>query len=304
MTSMATSIIAEDIMAALRVRFPFGPQKQWVLMEQVRGGAGWDRRTADAIALGMWQSSGHELIGFEIKVSRSDWRREVLEPEKADSILSYCDRWYVVAPKGVVPLDFGSGLAVPDGMGLLEYDGKRLTESKKAPKLAPKPLTRGFIAQLFKGAFSQLPGPTQIAEAEKRGRDERDAHWQEALDRERRERDDIQRRYEQRSRELFEAFGLTEFDISEARRRGLLVREALEADRITGRVAEARRMAWEVLASTQEFARTDEADRLLADRFRNQEGPLWEALRKVAGLADDPEPRGAALPPYEFMGGR
>jgi hypothetical protein len=48
--------------------------------------SGWSRESrADAIARHLWPSQGLELIGFELKVSRSDWLREIKDPYKCES---------------------------------------------------------------------------------------------------------------------------------------------------------------------------------------------------------------------------
>lgn len=53
-------------------------------------------RRCDAVALGMWQQNGRLIHGFEIKVSRSDWLREVRDVGKADPFIEQCDRWWLV----------------------------------------------------------------------------------------------------------------------------------------------------------------------------------------------------------------
>lgn len=54
------------------------------------------KRRADAIAFGLWASVGHFVDGFELKVSRADWLREVKQVEKADPFVARCDRWWLV----------------------------------------------------------------------------------------------------------------------------------------------------------------------------------------------------------------
>ena len=66
-------------------------------------------------------------IGYEIKVSRADWRRD----EKVGEYAGLVHLLYVVAPKDVVPRD-----EVPPGVGLLEPVGtqKRLVTRVKAQR--------------------------------------------------------------------------------------------------------------------------------------------------------------------------
>jgi hypothetical protein len=79
-------------------------------------------RTAAAMALGLWKSRGHELHGFEVKVNRSDWRSELADPAKAEGWCEIVDRWWIVAPRGVVPRD-----ELPATGGLLETGARGLT---------------------------------------------------------------------------------------------------------------------------------------------------------------------------------
>ena len=67
------------------------------------------------------------MIGYEIKVSRSDWRRD----EKLADYQGLCHQLYIVAPKGIVPVE-----ELPEGVGLLEAvgDGTRLVSRRKASR--------------------------------------------------------------------------------------------------------------------------------------------------------------------------
>ena len=65
----------------------------WAVLHEVPNATGAGKvRTADAIAISLWPSRGLEIHGLEIKVSRSDWRRELKQPEKSVPIQRYCHR--------------------------------------------------------------------------------------------------------------------------------------------------------------------------------------------------------------------
>jgi len=125
---------------------------EWSTFFQVRDGAGWNRRTADAIAMNLWKSRGLTLRGFEVKISRSDMRRELDDPSKAEGVARFCDEWYLVVPKGLVK---DQAQDVPSGWGIMEADETKdglrtLRAATRNPD--PSPLTRGFLAQVLKGA--------------------------------------------------------------------------------------------------------------------------------------------------------
>jgi hypothetical protein len=64
------------------------------------------RRRIDAVAIGIWKSVGREVQAFELKVSRSDWLRELKNVDKADPFIAICDRfWLVTGDPSVAKLD-------------------------------------------------------------------------------------------------------------------------------------------------------------------------------------------------------
>jgi hypothetical protein len=70
---------------------------------------------ADLVRIGLWRSRGLALDVHELKISRSDWLRELADPGKADAWWPYCSRFWIVAPPGIVQ----SG-ELPAGWGLMQ----------------------------------------------------------------------------------------------------------------------------------------------------------------------------------------
>jgi len=139
---------APNVYDLLRKRFA---APEWCLMEEVAPATGGHTRYADAIAVNLWQSRGHAIHGFEVKVSRSDWLRELKQPEKAEPLVRLCDYWSIVAPKGVV-----KDGELPPTWGLYEPRGESLVQVKAGPKLDAAPLTRAFFASLMRRGDEQL----------------------------------------------------------------------------------------------------------------------------------------------------
>ncbi|KNY18210.1 hypothetical protein AKG11_03455 [Shinella sp. SUS2] len=123
------------------------------------------KRYADAVIMSLWPSRGLELHGVEIKVSRSDWKREAADPKKAEAIARYCDRWYIHTTPGVV--DDLSDL--PPAWGLREYDGKSWKTIREAAKNDPEPITRPFLAALLRRADDMMR--LMVNEATRQARD-------------------------------------------------------------------------------------------------------------------------------------
>lgn len=117
------------------------PAPEWATTFEVANRTGSASRYADAMAFNLWNSRGHALLGFEIKVSRSDWLRELKDPAKSAPIQRFCDRWFVVTEPGIVKLD-----ELPLTWGLMERKSRGLSVVKDAPKLKPEKLSRDFVA--------------------------------------------------------------------------------------------------------------------------------------------------------------
>lgn len=88
---------------------------------QVKMGS-FGNKILDAIAIPVsW--SPRTVIGYEIKVSRSDF----LNDQKYPHYMETCNLFYFVVPKGLIDKN-----EVPDRVGILEYNNGRLRQTKKA----------------------------------------------------------------------------------------------------------------------------------------------------------------------------
>lgn len=102
---------------------------------------------ADAVSMGVWPSTGHEIHGFEVKVSRSDFLNEMKNPAKAMPIMQYCHRWSLVCPVNMVKLD-----EVPSTWGVYWFKDGAIRKARQSPILQAKPLTAEFVASLVRRA--------------------------------------------------------------------------------------------------------------------------------------------------------
>lgn len=84
----------------------------------------------DFLAVGAWRSKRYDVTGCEVKVSRSDWRKELRTPEKGDHGRGFCDFWCVAAPAGLIAPG-----EVPAGWGLLEVDGRGCVTTVRPKRL-------------------------------------------------------------------------------------------------------------------------------------------------------------------------
>ncbi len=135
-----------DVNAALRARFC---SPEWALFFEVGDATGAQhRRWADAVAMNLYPSRGLEIQGFEVKVSRADWSKELKMPEKSAPVQQYCDRWWIVTPAGIV-----KDGELPPTWGHYEVsEGGKLRQVVAAPKLESIPVTRAFVASMMRRA--------------------------------------------------------------------------------------------------------------------------------------------------------
>lgn len=157
---------------------------EWATFFEVSNAAGYNRtRSADAVAMNLWPSRGLAVHGVEIKLTRSDWLRELRDPAKSEPIQKYCDRWWVaVADDSVAQPE-----ELPATWGLLVLRGKKLVQVKEAPVLKPEPLTRGFIAALLRRASEGMVHEARVAELVEEKIEQRAASRQHRVDGELRE---------------------------------------------------------------------------------------------------------------------
>lgn len=157
---------ASDVISALR-NGPY-PSPAYAMIEQLRNRTGASygsrERYADALVVSCWPSRGIWFGGIEVKVSRSDWKRELEDPEKSEPIQQYCDYWWVAAPVGVIEAS-----EVPQSWGLLEVErknGHRVLTMKEAPKLQRAELTPEFVASILRNAADAQTSIRAVARAE------------------------------------------------------------------------------------------------------------------------------------------
>lgn len=113
----------DAVVNVLRSRYA---QHEWALVPEFE--------RVDAVAVNCWPSKRLEVHGIEIKVTRSDWLRELRKPHKSKWGRSISDFWFLAAPSGVL-----DGLdELPDGWGYVEIQSGRSVERHRADRLRPQ----------------------------------------------------------------------------------------------------------------------------------------------------------------------
>jgi hypothetical protein len=123
------------------------------LFEVANGTGSNASRSADIVVLNLWPSRGMDFNGYEVKTARSDWLRELKQPEKAWPVMQYMDRWWLLAAPGVAKLD-----EIPSNWGFMEFTGVKSRVLKPAPKLEPKAVTKTFLGALLRKPLRDIEG--------------------------------------------------------------------------------------------------------------------------------------------------
>ena len=126
---------------------------RYICAEHVRAGAGFEQRTADFIAVDTWESSMRHgwltIHGVEVKVSRSDWLRELKDPDKAANGMRYASHCWLAVPDPSIVRD---GELLP-GWGLLAPAGSRgLVAKISARGRRGEPIDPSAVASLLRAA--------------------------------------------------------------------------------------------------------------------------------------------------------
>ncbi|RLI72270.1 MAG: hypothetical protein DRP02_02330 [Candidatus Gerdarchaeota archaeon] len=157
----ATKYTALDIKKLLRQRYS---EPEFAFFTEVGNATGIKQsRYIDAISYSLYPSAGHLIEGYEIKVSRSDFLHEMDNPQKGIESMEFCDRYWVVAPKGVVVKE-----ELPPEWGYIEVsDAGKMIRRKQAHRLSPKTLDKSFIAALLRRATEGTIPKDQVKEMRK-----------------------------------------------------------------------------------------------------------------------------------------
>lgn len=140
-------VTAEEILAAIRRMCPL---PAWMTGAElyVRG---FEHRFLDAWSVKIRSSADDPhryltTIGFEIKISRQDFQRELQDPRKTEAGMLTCNLFYFATPAGLLdPQD------LPEGAGLLEFtnDGRLLATIAAEYRRCDQP-TLEFVAALLR----------------------------------------------------------------------------------------------------------------------------------------------------------
>ena len=153
------ALTAHDLKAAIRARYE---APEWHVEDEVTLAG----RRLDLVAFNLWGSRNYRVVGFELKVSRGDWLRELDAFQKSEDWCAVVDAFYVVTPPKLVRDD-----ELPAGWGLLELNGSRMMTRRHAAvregvTTIPREVSARFLSRMaFRAESATNTARYQMREA-------------------------------------------------------------------------------------------------------------------------------------------
>lgn len=125
---------------------------EWATFAELPTRTGGAAQRLDFFAMNLWESNKYIRVAYEIKVSRSDFLREMDQPQKRADAERLANQCFFVTPAGLVKPD-----EIPQGWGLLEATKAGLRRKKVAQQRVIDPPPIWFVASLARRTADDLP---------------------------------------------------------------------------------------------------------------------------------------------------
>jgi hypothetical protein len=134
-------------------------QPEFAAFAEMQSQTGGASRRIDFFAVSCWTSKGGKghAAAVEVKASRSDFLRELKQPEKREFAWSVAHECWFACEKGVV-LDVSE---IPDGWGFLERDASGLKVKRAAKQRKIEPWPWSFVAAFARRVTDPPPAYTK-----------------------------------------------------------------------------------------------------------------------------------------------
>lgn len=139
----------------------------WFAIPELRGGTGYSiDRTIDFYAISKWAKHGYGIgIAFEIKVSRGDFKNEIIDPKKRDYFVRNSHQFYYVTPPGLIAPG-----ETPKECGLVEIGRKyriikvaeQRSDTKYSPAFVASIINRLYQTDEFKKTLEKKEDPSNM----------------------------------------------------------------------------------------------------------------------------------------------
>lgn len=143
----------------------YSDNRRYAVAEEVGLTTGFSHRRIDMVVIDCYASNGFRIEGIEMKVSTSDLRRELQDPEKHTAFFELIDYFTLACPKGVIEplmdvIPPKWGIIIVNEDGSTKYKRKPLGLEDKADKTVP----RAFVASLTRSILKRQPAEIELQE--------------------------------------------------------------------------------------------------------------------------------------------
>jgi len=148
---MTSGDIIKSLTDYYQGRAPHG-FREWVLIPECPSATGFIEQRIDLFAINCWPSKKLIRIAHEIKISVSDFKKEISQPNKRAPFVRFANEFYFVTPPGLLEKYYND---IPVGCGLIEIvDGepKTIIESDFNESQPTWEFMAAVIRRLAKGA--------------------------------------------------------------------------------------------------------------------------------------------------------
>lgn len=153
------------------LRDKFSDNRRYALAEEVGNKTGYQRRRLDMVVVDVYQSNGYSLEGIEIKVSKSDLRRELQDSSKHNIFFDDLDYYSLAAPSGIIDKDL-----IPKHWGIYAAkfkDGEWTLRTVRKPcslhDIGSPGVSRPFFACLARALSCQSPTEKMLYSERQKG---------------------------------------------------------------------------------------------------------------------------------------
>ena len=168
---------ADEVRKALRNRFM--DNRRYAVIEEVGLSTGGGTRRIDMVVFDCYNSNGFRVDGIEIKVSKSDLRRELEDPAKHAVFFGAIDFFTLACPKEVID---GMMKVIPPKWGILQVNEDGSTRYVRRPLAQSdninKTLPRGFVASSIRAVLERQPSTMDLQEEYNRGKKDAEEYYE------------------------------------------------------------------------------------------------------------------------------
>jgi len=158
-------VTADEVLTALELRHPL---PEWAFFPELQLGTGTSwlnghphaERRIDAWAISCY--ADNTSVAYEIKVSRSDFVREMKDARKHAGVFDVASEFYFAAPAGLIKPS-----ELPPGTGLVEVNEKGRTRMKAHAARREVAFGANFVASLARRAARRSKVHTLQADVDK-----------------------------------------------------------------------------------------------------------------------------------------